>query len=479
MKLRNLRMNESVEKQFSKSLENEHTVLEPTEATAIEVEKSIKKEMEDDFKEQDKVADEVAKDTNATEVNEPKKVKDRKELGKLLSEAKEAGQKVKISRCNEEGFRYLVEWVESEETKETLEEEKHVCPECGKEVCECNKQVKEKLEDEDDIFDLNSELYHALKDVVKQFLDKGIDSDDLESAFEFCILHAEDDEEFPDEFFKNPTWGKKEEPKEDSEKDLDELFDVSVTGASIPVTANDNNVAVGGQAGPIGGAFDEDLDKNFKSAGQIMNENPEWQSASEPNQMRQLILKVLDDHKEEMEPKNYNYARMTFEKANRNAIFGLVAAFTTGDAINPNKEHKQNVKDLESESLEEKKLNESKKPWSFAVEGCYDEDDESAWETFEFFNTENQAKKFVDKGGNGEYYKYRVTVICDEEWDEDQLSDELGYSNYEIIYEPDKIWEINESLETSQEKESIKIEDGEKPFEEEKIEYEIDDDFDW
>ena len=110
MKLRNLRkINESIAQQYSKALEDEHTILEPTEANALEMEKVRAKAIKDECKEQDKIADEVAKATNATEVNEPKKVKDRKELSKLLAEAKEAGKKFKISRCTEEGYRYLFE----------------------------------------------------------------------------------------------------------------------------------------------------------------------------------------------------------------------------------------------------------------------------------------------------------------------------------------------------------------------------------
>jgi hypothetical protein len=124
MKLRNLKMNESISKQFEHALEDEHTILEPTEANALEVEEKREEQIKDDFKEQDKIADEVAKDTNATEVNEPKKVKDRKELSKLLAEAKEAGKQFKISRCNEEGYRYLFETIETEENKEVLNEKK-------------------------------------------------------------------------------------------------------------------------------------------------------------------------------------------------------------------------------------------------------------------------------------------------------------------------------------------------------------------
>ena len=384
MKLRNLKMNESIEKQYQNALESDKVILEPTEANALEVEAKKEEEIKDDFKEQDKIADEVAKDTNATEVNEPKKVKDRKELSKLLSEAKESGKQLKVSRCNEDGFRYLVEWVEPEEIKETLVEEKEVCPECGKEVCECDKQsVEEELKDEDDVFDLNSDLYHAIKDVVKKYLDKGISSDDLDSAYEFCTIHMEDDEEIPDDFFKNPTWGKKEEPKEEVKETEEEVVEEGCKKDLKESDARPNHDRVLNALDQgllsyeevakecLSEMADDDIEdmihicdwdfcfakdesleeakSEFKSAGQVMNENPEWQSELSPEAMRQSILKVLDSHKEEMEPKNYNYARMTFEKANRNAIFGLVAAFTTGDAINPNKEHKQNVKDLDDE----------------------------------------------------------------------------------------------------------------------------------
>ena len=121
MKLRNLTMKESIEKQFSHALENDHTVLNPTEANALEVEKAKKEEAKEDFKEVDKVADEVAKATNATETTT--KVKDRKELSKLLSEAKEVGKKWKISRCLDEGYRYLVEWIEEIEMERDGEED--------------------------------------------------------------------------------------------------------------------------------------------------------------------------------------------------------------------------------------------------------------------------------------------------------------------------------------------------------------------
>jgi len=125
MRLRNVKIDESIKRQFKKALEDEHTVIDPTTADALQNEEDVKKQIEKEFKENDKAAEEVAK---ATAGDQAVKVKDRKELTKLLSENK--NRKAKISRCLEEGFRYLVEWVEplneeldQEDEKKPLEED--------------------------------------------------------------------------------------------------------------------------------------------------------------------------------------------------------------------------------------------------------------------------------------------------------------------------------------------------------------------
>ena len=511
MKLRNLRLKESIQKEYAKALEDEHTILEPTEANALKVEEERKEIMEDDFKEQDKIADEVAKATNATEVSEPKKVKDRKELSVLLAEAKEAGKQFKISRCNEEGYRYLFETIETpiEENKETLTEgngdkdleekipedfngqmdwlgadeeeaiegydkvllvldpeeyanareqiekirdeevahkefletlktnkeaiykapaeaedvkdaidldgddsgkdEKVDGDDSGKDEKEesltesdepaaesienCQKWVDYDMEhygevskntqeiiekagyqlikddhgdyevaagkyeslneesnmdkikkaldikedlSEDDHFDFMSELYDEMRAVLKKYADKGVTKKDLEGALNFIDVHMDDDEEL--EFLDK---NEKSEVKETEEEVVEESLIKE--------------------------------DSNKKSAGSVLNDcQSVWGSATSPDQMRSLILKCLEEHKDEMRDEDYKYAKMTFEKANRNAIFGLVAAFTTGMAMSPNKEHKQNVKDLETESLEEDKKEE--------CSDCDEDEDEKPFE---------------------------------------------------------------------------------------------------
>lgn len=537
MKLRNLKLDESIKKEYEHALEDEHTILEPTEANALKVEEERKEIIEDDFKEQDKVADEIAKATNATEVNEPKKVKDRKELSKLLAEAKEAGKQFKISRCNEEGYRYLFETIETpvEETKEVLteaeapaeeveevkveeetveeslpetfdekmdflakdedeaiagyekiipsleeenvkeqlnkileeekahkafleavkadhslvyehehaeeevkEEEKvevvEPVEECKESLTEADEPAAESIENcqkwvdydmehygdvsantrdiiekagfqlikddhgdyevaagkfeslteesnmdkikkalgmdmeeslsEDDHFDFMSELYDEMRAVLKKYADKGVTKKDLEGALNFIDVHMDDDEEL-------------------------EFLDVNEEEDKASETRREDDV-------------EESLEESNgkKSAGSVLNNcQAEWGVATSPDHMRQLILKCLEEHKDEMADEDFKYAKMTFEKAGRNAIFGLVAAFTTGMAMSPNKQHKQNLKDLETESLEE-----------------------TTSETTET---------------------------------------------------------LNEECENCEEKEEVEVEDEEKPFEEEKVEYEIDDEFDW
>lgn len=118
MKLRNVKIDESIKRQFTKALEDEHTVIDPTTADALENEENVKKQIDTEFKENDKAADDLIK---ATAPEEKVKVKNRKELTKLLSENK--NRKPKISRCLEEGFRYLVEWEEAEEKVEEPQQE--------------------------------------------------------------------------------------------------------------------------------------------------------------------------------------------------------------------------------------------------------------------------------------------------------------------------------------------------------------------
>ena len=448
MKLRNLKMNESIEKQYSNALENDRVVLNPTEGNALEVEKARKEIIKDDFKEQDKVADEVAKATNATEVNEPKKVKDRKELSKLLAEAKEAGKQYKISRCNEEGFRYLFETIETEATKEPLnedvtitvnpeeikindgvedvaviptegsEEEKkeeeveseeviEPIEECSKTLTEetnmqkimrvlgmAEQPVEEALSHEnEDYFDFTSELYHAIVDVLKEYKHKGVTKDDMQAALNFIDVHMDDDEDlaFLDSNAEADSASEEEAEEADWHKDIKD--------GDIVTADEDDEIQ------------EESLNEEFKkSAGTILNDHQdEWGSATSPDQMRQMILKLLDAHKDEMDEQNYNYAKMSFTKASRNAIYGLVTAFTTGMAMSPNKQHKQNVKDLESESLQESRA------------------------------------------------------------DLEKIQDAL--TDVESVEEEPKVEE--QLVETSVEDED------ELPFEEEKTEYEVDDEFDW
>ena len=116
------------------------------------------------------------------------------------------------------------------------------------------------------------------------------------------------------------------------------------------------------------------------------------------------------------------------------------------------KEEEPEEKPHKDEKKKDSSLKESKrkrkKPWFFSVAGCTrletDEEDEDWEDMIEAFDTEEEAIKYVDNGGDGKHYKYRVNVICDNEWDEDQLYNELGYSDSELIYDPDKIWDIKE-----------------------------------
>lgn len=138
MKLRKI-TNESIEAQYKKALEDEHTILEPTEANALVAEKDRKEEMKDDFKESEKAAEEVVK---ATAPEERSKVKDRAELSRLISEAKQNNQKFRISRCIEEGYRYLFEILEDETDKQPLTESE----ECKGE--ECKEEKSEEKQEE-------------------------------------------------------------------------------------------------------------------------------------------------------------------------------------------------------------------------------------------------------------------------------------------------------------------------------------------
>ena len=114
MKLRNIKIDESIKSQFKKALEDEHTVIDPTTADALKNEEDVRKQINDEFKENDKAAEELVA---ATAPEEKKKVKDRKELTKLLSESN--GRKYKISRCDEDGYRYFLEWIDEPKAEET------------------------------------------------------------------------------------------------------------------------------------------------------------------------------------------------------------------------------------------------------------------------------------------------------------------------------------------------------------------------
>ena len=54
MKLRNVNIDESIKSQFKKALEDEHTVLDPTTADALQNEEDVRKQLDKDFKENDK-----------------------------------------------------------------------------------------------------------------------------------------------------------------------------------------------------------------------------------------------------------------------------------------------------------------------------------------------------------------------------------------------------------------------------------------
>lgn len=87
-------------------------------------------------------------------IQESKQVKDRKELATLITEARTKGINYRVSKSLQEGFRYVFEsWSdlngtdleEEAEAKDNIDKECEVCPDCGKLVCECDKQVQEEI----------------------------------------------------------------------------------------------------------------------------------------------------------------------------------------------------------------------------------------------------------------------------------------------------------------------------------------------
>lgn len=186
MKLRKI-TNESIEAQYKKALEDEHTILEPTEANALVAEKDRKEEMKDDFKESEKAAEEVVK---ATAPEEKSKVKDRAELSRLISEAKQNNQKFRISRCIEEGYRYLFEILEDETYKQPLTESE----ECKGEECkeEDIEYLDEKFLKETKVYTKPSEkLRKVLLDVgYRYYMWAGQDGDEYSLTLPYSLKHV-------------------------------------------------------------------------------------------------------------------------------------------------------------------------------------------------------------------------------------------------------------------------------------------------
>ena len=146
----------------------------------------------DDFiyqeEEHRKKAEKQAKKMKVESIN----VKDRKELSNVLKEAKKANKTFKVTRSPEEGFRYTVE-------------------------------LTENLTTFNEIVDLDSDLYDAVRDVVEAWVKRGASFNDFTTSFENCLLHAEDDLECLED-----GWDKHDKETEKPVEDEEDEHEVEV-----------------------------------------------------------------------------------------------------------------------------------------------------------------------------------------------------------------------------------------------------------
>lgn len=193
MKLRKEELLENIQDQYKNALENEHTVLEPTEANALEVEKKRDEVRDEIFEESDKAAKELIEATATEDARTLKKAKNRAELAYLIKEAKEANKEYKISRSLEEGYRYVIEITdpvvhteeeivsEEQPVEEPAPVELHqeVCPECGQEPCVCEQDAVEMPAEEEMVEGKKEICPNCAEEVAKEeALTEELDSED-------------------------------------------------------------------------------------------------------------------------------------------------------------------------------------------------------------------------------------------------------------------------------------------------------------
>ena len=178
-------------------------------------------------------------------------------------------------------------------------------------------------------------------------------------------------------------------------------------------------------------------EKETISAGSVLNKyREEWDSFENPNDMKNAAIACLDKHKEEMDEKDFNYAKMQFGKAKGSAVFGMIAAFITGDAMNPNKEHKQNVKDLEGESLQESQ--DSELSYSFKVYSTDEDGNEIEPLIDGEFDNKEDAIEFAKAQRTPTHVVYVPNFDPD---DNPDWVDKGEYGDFEVVWTS-----INESL---------------------------------
>lgn len=294
MKLRNVNIDESIKSQFKKALEDEHTVLDPTTADALQNEKDVRKQLDKDFKENDKAADDLIK---ATAPEEKTKVKNRKELTKLLSENK--NRRAKISRCLDEGFRYLVEWMDEEEKEPKVQEEA-----CKQEE---NCKVEEEVITEESNYD---KVMKVINEIGNDAQEESLKEDN--SAFHRMFKKRDDEEQFIQQMVcqlyskfsdmsRSTIYDLVANLKKDfPEKDFDGLYEI-VESAIVDKTADDyldtgnteylklkNESLEEDKKGKIGkGTVGEAINKNRNKIDELVSKNK--------TEMVRAVSKILED----------------------------------------------------------------------------------------------------------------------------------------------------------------------------------------
>ena len=243
--------------------------VKPAEAKALAEYEEAQKRTEERMNNQDEEIKEFIKDYASEESKTRIKIKDRKELSKKITEAKANNIKFKISRCNEDGYRYIFESFNTnllnedkscneEECAEKLEKEPEVekpfekeeekklllsqdkCEGCEekKETEEVKKELKETFAGEDIIKDLTERAQSMLKDggygdkeeCVRQAIDDGlIYTKDIYDLLEHYATISDSDiiQSYYEDLFSDVLNGLEEvEPEEEfleeSKKDLKE-----------------------------------------------------------------------------------------------------------------------------------------------------------------------------------------------------------------------------------------------------------------